>query len=602
MSRIWPLIAGIILHGTVAQPTVATTADDICEPMANPCVVSTMVTLTADSTLDFGGRELQIADGGGFRIEASSLTVRAGRVSTAPNSLIRTSGRTRADPAASLEIEAAEILLAGEIDTRGSPAGSITLTSTGPLAVSGRIRGSAEAADASAASLDFAGTTVIVSASIDASGGREDAGGDFTVTGVEITLLGGTDISGGEGGTAEISATESLTLGVNSMIQADATTAAGDGGDVTISADGDVEIRGRVSTKGRAGGDDGGGDGGPITVGGDNSVTVAADATLDASGSSPDGLGGDIEVSSFLGHILVAGRIMSVSDDRDGLGGGIDISADGTTRISGTLDARGALGGGGDIALSSDALNVVVDAEGVVDASTTRDAEAGTIRIVAATRFTHAGRIIANSSQVDSGAGGAIFIDACGVDLAANSEVRSRGPGGSNSIQSGALIAIQGTLFAGPASGANILRFAAAGPTPAIASNTLVTPAATMIADPELLPCDPAPPTKTPIPTRTPPSTTVPTASPSNTPTTTTVPSATSSNPPKPSPTLASPPCPGDCDGNGTVQIAELIRAVNIALGTSSLETCRAADSDGDGQVRINDLVRAVNAALGGCP
>ncbi len=60
--------------------------------------------------------------------------------------------------------------------------------------------------------------------------------------------------------------------------------------------------------------------------------------------------------------------------------------------------------------------------------------------------------------------------------------------------------------------------------------------------------------------------------------------------------------CPGDCDGNGAVAVGELIRAVGIALGRTSLDDCPAADSDGDGSVRINDLITAVSSALDGCP
>jgi hypothetical protein len=56
---------------------------------------------------------------------------------------------------------------------------------------------------------------------------------------------------------------------------------------------------------------------------------------------------------------------------------------------------------------------------------------------------------------------------------------------------------------------------------------------------------------------------------------------------------------PGDCDGDGQVTIAELITAVNIALGKRVLADCSAADADGDGNVVITDLVRAVRAALG---
>jgi hypothetical protein len=66
-------------------------------------------------------------------------------------------------------------------------------------------------------------------------------------------------------------------------------------------------------------------------------------------------------------------------------------------------------------------------------------------------------------------------------------------------------------------------------------------------------------------------------------------------------PSTASGVCTGDCDGNGTVTIEELITAVNIALGLLPLSACPAADGGGDGQVTIDDLISAVDNALNGC-
>lgn len=71
--------------------------------------------------------------------------------------------------------------------------------------------------------------------------------------------------------------------------------------------------------------------------------------------------------------------------------------------------------------------------------------------------------------------------------------------------------------------------------------------------------------------------------------------------PPTPRPTPGPRPCAGDCDENGRVSIAELIRGVAIALGEQPLEGCAAFDVDKDGRVRISELVAAVNSALVGC-
>jgi cysteine-rich repeat protein len=65
-----------------------------------------------------------------------------------------------------------------------------------------------------------------------------------------------------------------------------------------------------------------------------------------------------------------------------------------------------------------------------------------------------------------------------------------------------------------------------------------------------------------------------------------------------PVPALA---CDGDCDGDGTVAINELVRGVDIALGGAGAERCAAADANGDGEIAITELIAAVAAALNGC-
>jgi outer membrane protein assembly factor BamB len=59
--------------------------------------------------------------------------------------------------------------------------------------------------------------------------------------------------------------------------------------------------------------------------------------------------------------------------------------------------------------------------------------------------------------------------------------------------------------------------------------------------------------------------------------------------------------CVGDCDGNGRVSVAELVRGVSIALGTATVDLCEALDNDRDGAIVVNELVRGVNKALSSC-
>jgi len=113
-------------------------------------------------------------------------------------------------------------------------------------------------------------------------------------------------------------------------------------------------------------------------------------------------------------------------------------------------------------------------------------------------------------------------------------------------------------------------------------------------------------PTRTTTPTRTeePTPTAVtplPSHTPSATPTSSSGATATPSQSPQPTAT-AEIDCLGDCDGNGLVQIQELIQGVNIALRRADVDQCPAFDADLNDEVTINELIRAVNNALDGCP
>jgi YVTN family beta-propeller protein len=60
--------------------------------------------------------------------------------------------------------------------------------------------------------------------------------------------------------------------------------------------------------------------------------------------------------------------------------------------------------------------------------------------------------------------------------------------------------------------------------------------------------------------------------------------------------------CPGDCNGDGSVTVEELVRAVNVGLGTLPYSVCGPADGDGNEEVTIDELITAVRSALESCP
>jgi hypothetical protein len=119
------------------------------------------------------------------------------------------------------------------------------------------------------------------------------------------------------------------------------------------------------------------------------------------------------------------------------------------------------------------------------------------------------------------------------------------------------------------------------------------TDTATQVPTPTESPTSmPASPTPTPSTN----ATSTPTASP--TPTASS--NATSTPTASPAPTVQV--CAGDCGNNGAVTIDELIKGVNIVLGSLAVSTCPSLDADTSGTVTINELIRAVNNALGRCP
>ena len=61
------------------------------------------------------------------------------------------------------------------------------------------------------------------------------------------------------------------------------------------------------------------------------------------------------------------------------------------------------------------------------------------------------------------------------------------------------------------------------------------------------------------------------------------------------------PACVGDCNGDGSVAINELIGGVNIALGNAPVDSCPSFDRNGNGSVSIDELIAAVNVAQTGC-
>lgn len=65
--------------------------------------------------------------------------------------------------------------------------------------------------------------------------------------------------------------------------------------------------------------------------------------------------------------------------------------------------------------------------------------------------------------------------------------------------------------------------------------------------------------------------------------------------------TSAAAACRGDCNQSGDITVDEVIRGVNMALGSVALDDCPAFDLDRNGAVTVDEILGAVNDALNGC-
>jgi hypothetical protein len=71
----------------------------------------------------------------------------------------------------------------------------------------------------------------------------------------------------------------------------------------------------------------------------------------------------------------------------------------------------------------------------------------------------------------------------------------------------------------------------------------------------------------------------------------------------RPASTLGATPagCIGDCNGDGSVTVDELLTLTSIALGKAVVASCDAGDVSNDGHITVDEIVKSMNAALSPC-
>jgi cysteine-rich repeat protein len=311
------------LAGLVAPRfATATTADDLCAPTIDPCIINASVTITPGSTLDFGSRAVILKAGRSLDVGIGIMLINAGAFRLEPNAkLLAGGGFISITTAGAVELQASGSTLSriDVSDTDGG--GEVDIAAGGGVTVAGTIQ-------ARGADTEADGGDIFI-----------QAGGDVPVTGA-FSAKGGSDAGGGS---------------------------------ITILAGGTVSVTESMDVSG------GEFDGGDIDLEGQGTVTIGSGVVLDMSGGSLSGSGGSVELDSQFGDVTVGGKIVGTAggsaEEGGGFGGEIDMRANaGAIRINNDIDVFGGdgagAGDGGDIGLVAGGalvLNADIDSDGGKD-------------------------------------------------------------------------------------------------------------------------------------------------------------------------------------------------------------------------------------------
>ena len=602
-------IAALLAAALSAGPALATTANDLCAQNANPCVITGTRAVTPGSILDFGTRALTII--GSLDLDSGAMTIRCGELRVEANGRLLGDGN-RDIPGGTIIVEATGVTIAGRADVSGAPGGTLDITSSGPLLVSGAIDARSDSTEDGGGTVLLTGTQITLGGSLDAQGGLQDFGGNVTVRASgALSLTTSVIASGGDGGSIDLSSDAALTIGTAGVLRANATVAAGSGGDISLTAAGELRMDGELTATGRNGSsEDGGGDGGSIALTGGVVLAQRAASQIVATAGGPDGIGGEIELDATVAALDVRARVDASAAGVDGTGGGVGLDAAGNIQVAGTVDVSGGSDGGGDI-LAGAGETFTIAAGGTLLASAGSSGDGGDIDLEGSDMVV-LGQLVADGGT--TGSGGSILLTACDLELGAGSRLSTLRPFGDNVLVGRDHTLIAGTMRADAATGSNQARYAGPSHEPQVLGSASIQPALNIVRDGAIIPCAgvdtptvtaTATRTATPTPTATvtltvPPGSTA-TSTPTLTPTTD--PNATPSDTPSPTPTPTEvATCVGDCNGDGEVTVNELIVGVNIALGSQPASACPAFDVNGDGMVTIPELIQGVNNALEGCP
>jgi len=481
-ATLWGLAVGLgsLLAAARADALTACTAAQIvaqdaanCPSGTGPCTIKKDFDVPAGCTLDFGARDVTLANLAVLDTGPGIVTIRARNFTVAAGGFINGRGTATTAPGnvgSTIRIQTTgnvavlRTTQTGRIEvSANATTGSIEIAAGGSVTVQGLLE--ADSLDtADGGFIDVNAGTDIVSiggSEISANGLGLGSGGSVTLTaGGTVNLGDSVDLDGYDGGSFDVTAAGEVRLADitlrGSGFGSSTVTEPGFGGTVSVDAGTNVALLGVINATGTSGGD-----GGTIDVVADYG-TVTISAPVRAEAGLPEPLetgagGGDISIYAA-GALTVqsSGSVSARSDGGLGFGGVIALDTTSDLTVAGVVDASGGSEGG--------TIDGVVDGNGTLSGSLLANARnpggfGGTVDIAA-------GRIGQNtlsvgglidvsgggcSPETGCGIGGTTTLEACTLTIAAAGRLDARGPdgGGTHQLTVHEQLSVAGRIDAG---------------------------------------------------------------------------------------------------------------------------------------------------------
>jgi hypothetical protein len=401
--------AGASPQSAGAAESDYTTCANLCAGTSNPCVVAQTLNVVPGSTIDCGGRDVQVSGGdilvhdGQFSLIANSITVSNRHVisadcpqGTSPGFSLRTSGDVSIVPNSASAMKAQCATGGGVISIDAS--GDVTIAGTGINA-----NGTARNTPGGNISIVAGGTlttTAILTATTPSGGIAPGGQIALSAAGVSIgddVIASGTGTSSGgkTGGSISIESSGDITLTDPRVLSLDAGTSGGNGGSISLEATGTIQCSRPLRARGTGNASAGGSislEGEHVVVNGD----VVASGGLEGGTLTLQSRGGTLEV----GTGSTSSCSLDVSSGNGGSGGALVVASGGgdiTLAAPAQLKAGSCVAGGAAGRIQVEGVSVTL-ASG---SSLTADGSEGTVTIQGRDVMTLSGTVHATGGVVD---------------------------------------------------------------------------------------------------------------------------------------------------------------------------------------------------------